>query len=456
MQYNPQNPTKKLLDKVERFSIGGGSSLCTETTEQKTDKLNFNLLVSEIASSLSVDQTILNSLVKIINQGNISLALKVINTLLAINPTSIHLRFLFGTALLKEGRDIEAINIFQELLDQKNNGPIDKTIMLIIYNTHNNLGLIFKKMGLLEAAKTELKMAVSLNPQRAEVYSNLGNVLMEMADISGAKRSYLRALKLKPQEPSYYWNIHSTCETVNTAKHVLGHCIQKDPGYEQGTLTLAGLEALTGNNLYFRNLKENGWENHPLIQSIEWVLQLPNIPEVHFNRWALFDSMASRVPKSRPFYEFGVWMGSSFKYLAKQFPKGYGFDTFEGLPEDWGDFSKGSYSAHGRIPKVINGDFIVGKFTESLPAFFSIQRPVASIINYDADLYSSTLTALNHCHSVTDHETILIFDEFFVNKNWQNDEYLALTEFCQSNDLTYEVLAVSFFTKQMACRLVKK
>ena len=39
--------------------------------------------------------------------------------------------------------------------------------------------------------------------------------------------------------------------------------------------------------------------------------------------------------KDRPFYEFGVWRAEAFRYLIKTFKKGYGFDTFEGLPEDW-------------------------------------------------------------------------------------------------------------------------
>ena len=456
MQHNSQNPVKDQIDDTERFDTGLGSGLCTAITGQKSDGKDLKVWALEFSSSLAVDEQILQSLIRIIDQGNISLATKIIDTLLVLNPTSIHLQFLYGTALFKDGRDVEAINAYKTLLNQKNMDQNDKVISEIIYNTHNNLGLIFKKLGLLEDAKKTLEIAVGSHSQKAEAYNNLGTVYLEMADISGAQKSYLRAVKLEPNDPSYYWNLHSTSETVMTAKHILGLCIKKGPRYEQGVLTLAGLEALTGNTLHFNNLRDNGWENHPLVQSIEWVLALPNIPELHFNRWTLFDSMAGRVSKSRPFYEFGVWMGASFQYLARHFSKGYGFDTFEGLPEDWGNITKGSYSARGRIPKVLNGDFVVGKFTESLPAFFSIPRPVASIINYDADLYSSTLTALNHCHSVTDDATILIFDEFLVNKNWQSDEHAALIEFCQDKNLTYEVLAVSFFTKQVACRLVKK
>ena len=79
---------------------------------------------------------------------------------------------------------------------------------------------------------------------------------------------------------------------------------------------------------------------------------------------------------------------------------------------------------------------------------------MASIINFDADLYSSTLCALNYSKPVIDKETILIFDEFITNKNWEHDEYKALNEFCSNNNLTYEVLAVSYMTKQVAVKLI--
>ena len=79
---------------------------------------------------------------------------------------------------------------------------------------------------------------------------------------------------------------------------------------------------------------------------------------------------------------------------------------------------------------------------------------MASIINFDADLYSSTICALNFAKPVIDQHTILIFDEFIINKNWEQDEYKALEEFCKNNDCTYEVLAISFFTKQVAVKIV--
>jgi hypothetical protein len=158
--------------------------------------------------------------------------------------------------------------------------------------------------------------------------------------------------------------------------------------------------------------------------------------------------------KDKPFYEFGVWRGEAFKYLIKTFKKGYGFDTFEGIPEDWHNEKAGSYTSQGVIPKIKGGEFIAGKFEDTLPKFFSEAKPMASIINFDADLYSSTICALNWASSVIDQNTILIFDEFLINPNWENDEYKALEEFCLQNNYKYEVLAVSFFSKQVAVRLI--
>ena len=153
-----------------------------------------------------------------------------------------------------------------------------------------------------------------------------------------------------------------------------------------------------------------------------------------------------------------MWRGGAFKYLIKSFKKGYGFDTFTGLPEDW-DVGKriekaGTYSSDGKVPDIKGGEFIVGKFEDTLPIFFSEKRPMASVINFDADLYSSTICALNFSKPVMDKDTILIFDEFLMNESREQDEFKALNEFCSINSYTYEVVAISFFTKQVAVKLI--
>ena len=48
--------------------------------------------------------------------------------------------------------------------------------------------------------------------------------------------------------------------------------------------------------------------------------------------------------------------------------------------------------------------------------------------------------------AISDQHTILVFNEFIMNESWE-DEYKALNEFCEVNQYSCEVLAISFLTK---------
>ena len=231
-----------------------------------------------------------------------------------------------------------------------------------------------------------------------------------------------------------------------------------DVNHQRARLTKAALRFYQGDRDDFDNLMQSKFKQHPYMRSFSWAFSLPNLPELHFNKWYFFDAIVKKSIISKPFYEFGVWRASSFKYLIKVFKKGYGFDTFTGLPEDWvvrGRIEKeGTYSSDGIVPKIKGGEFIVGKFEDTLPVFFSESRPMASVINFDADLYSSTICALNFSKPVIDTDTVLVFDEFIISESWEQDEFKALNEFCSINHCSYEVVAISFFTKQVAVKLI--
>jgi hypothetical protein len=282
----------------------------------------------------------------------------------------------------------------------------------------------------------------------------MGNALKEQGKLKEAIEVYNKALSIKPDYAEGYWNRSGLAENISEAKKWLAKCLKANPKHLLAKLTLSALKFYEGNKSEFRALKKSSYKEHPFIRSFSWIFSLPKLPPLHFHRWALFEHMIAQSRKDRPFYEFGVWRGEAFRYLIKTFKKGYGFDTFEGLPEDWHNQKAGTYSSDGNVPKIKGGEFIVGKFEDTLPDFFSEKRPKASIVNFDADLYSSTICALNHAKPVIDQHTILIFDEFIMNQNWEEDEYRALEEFCANNDYTYEVLAVSFFTMQVAVKII--
>lgn len=145
--------------------------------------------------------------------------------------------------------------------------------------------------------------------------------------------------------------------------------------------------------------------------------------------------------------------GRSISDPHEDVSNGYGFDTFNGLPEDWHNEKRGTYTSDNKIPDIPGSEFIVGKFEDTLPSFFNTDRPIASLINFDADLYSSTICALTHCKPIIGKDTILVFDEFLMNPSFEEDEMKALFEFCNNNLLDFEVLAFSFYSKQVVIKL---
>ncbi|MDA9823848.1 tetratricopeptide repeat protein [Paracoccaceae bacterium] len=319
---------------------------------------------------------------------------------------------------------------------------------------YSNMGNALHNKGELNAAIDSYEQAIKIKPDYAEAYNNMGNVLHDKGELNAAIDSYEQAIKIKPDYAEAYWNLSGTAGDMVEAKNWLKECLKFDDSHVLAKLTLAALNFYEGNEEEFDTFINTSLWDHPYTRSFSWVFSLPELPKLYFTREQLFDFISEGATHSRPFYEYGVWRGQSFKYLIKTFKKGYGFDTFEGLPEDWHSQKAGTYSSDGNIPKVDGGEFIQGKFEDTLPEFFSVQRPVASVINFDADLYSSTICALNYSKSVIDGNTILIFDEFIINEYWEEDEYKALEEFCSENNFSYEVLAVSFYTKQVAVKLL--
>ncbi len=321
-------------------------------------------------------------------------------------------------------------------------------------DAYSNLGDILRDLGKLEEAEFLQRKAIELNPDYANAHLNLGTILNDLGKLEEAELSTRKAIEIKPGFASAYWNLSGLANTIEESEKRINQCLRIDENHLKAKLTLSAIKFHQGDQSLFDNFINSSYKDHSIIRSLKWVSTLPKLPELFFHRWALFESMINRSKKNRPFYEFGVWRGVSFKYLINTFKKGYGFDTFEGLPEDWHQEKQGTYSADGVIPNIDGGTFIAGKFEDTLPTFYSKTRPMASIINFDADLYSSTICALNYSKPIIDKDTILIFDEFIINKNWELDEYKALNEFCSNNNLTYEVLAVSYMTKQVAVKLI--
>lgn len=171
-----------------------------------------------------------------------------------------------------------------------------------------------------------------------------------------------------------------------------------------------------------------------------------NFPSRFSTREDVFAAVARRVHERRVLYlEFGVFEGSSTRYwsTALKHPESclHGFDSFEGLPEDFdadGGYHKGRFSTDGVIP-VINDHrvkFFKGWFDETLPNYTVPDHEVLVIV-LDADLYSSTILALRRLKPWIREGTFIYFDDM----SRPDHEPRAFDEFMKETQLKFRPVA---------------
>jgi len=168
--------------------------------------------------------------------------------------------------------------------------------------------------------------------------------------------------------------------------------------------------------------------------------------------------------------EFGVFRGTSTRRLlnvrknlqtrqqAGLNKQVYGFDSFQGLPEDWRQpmadtfnperiarlfLRRGSFNLYGRPPFNDSAiGWITGWFNQSLPEFLHEKLGNVSFLHIDSDLYSSASTVLtllgkhNRLHS----GTVIVFDELINYPEFREGELKAVCEFLSIRGWSLRVL----------------
>jgi O-methyltransferase len=170
------------------------------------------------------------------------------------------------------------------------------------------------------------------------------------------------------------------------------------------------------------------------------------------DRFDLYQHVQTRYLEttSMDYLEFGVFRGDSILKWAEINPHSksrfVGFDSFEGLPEEWVAISrrgpKGSYSAGGIIPVTSDSriQFVKGLFADTLPNFLgSLLLDSRLVVHIDADLYSSTLYVLTTINHLITTGSIIIFDEFSNPLN----EWKAFRAYASAFGRSFRVIGAS-------------
>jgi hypothetical protein len=158
--------------------------------------------------------------------------------------------------------------------------------------------------------------------------------------------------------------------------------------------------------------------------------------------------------------EFGVYLGDSLRVLADATSAPvYGFDSFEGLPEDWTHFQKrGRFSLDGRLPSFDqpNVRLIPGWFEQTLPAFLEAHPGPARFIHVDSDIYRSAVTVFTHHRPRIVPGTVILFDEYFNYPGWEHHEFRAFQEFIRDTGLGYRYLGFASSHQSVAVKIAAR
>lgn len=148
-------------------------------------------------------------------------------------------------------------------------------------------------------------------------------------------------------------------------------------------------------------------------------------------RYRIIDTvLACAASTEGDILEFGVYKGESLVAFSDRNPRRhvYGFDSFEGLPEDWEIRPKGTFKTE--LPNLDrpNITLIKGVFKESLPHFLNKWSGSPAIVHVDCCLYKSVMDCLMPVLPRCQVGTIILFDEYYNYASFAQNEWLAWRE----------------------------
>ena len=326
----------------------------------------------------------------------------------------------------------------------------------------NLLGILQLRESDLEPAINALRKAVDINTN-PEFLSNLALAYQESGVIEKAMSLYDQALKIEPKYINALFNQHAIWldrGNIESAIHNLQKILKFNPNDHEVMYLLLNIHKAYQDLLPapYENVLSLGDDlSQSRVKSFQYLSRIKPMPKLLGSGYTILKKSYEAISlQNGLILEFGVRHGTSIRQLASFTLKPiYGFDSFEGLPEDWHQESKEVYSTKGKIPKVPpHVTLIPGWFEETLPLFLEKREEDVALINIDCDIYSSTKTVLDLLSDRIKKGTIIIFDEYIGNLHWEEDEHKAFMESIDQYQWKYEYLCYSAYTKQVVVKII--
>ncbi|MDJ0949077.1 MAG: tetratricopeptide repeat protein [Alphaproteobacteria bacterium] len=327
-------------------------------------------------------------------------------------------------------------------------------------------GVLAHQSGAPKAAVRLIEQAIALNPEATAYHYNLGEALFEMGRFEEAAESYARVLERDP-------NVSDAHYRLGGAFYELGRHEESVASYRRA-VALAPRDAEILHDMANPLIKlgrvdqgaeafEQALALRPDYEEARARLDSLGYARTHFadaprlpDRLALLEFALGQAPADGLVLEFGVAGGASLRHLAGLVQgEIHGFDSFEGLPEDWrAEFPKGTFADVERPDDLpANAKLVVGWFADSLPPFAAAHPGPVRFLHVDCDLYGSTKTVFDTLGDRIVDGTVIVFDEYLNFPGWREHEHKAFTEFVERTGKSYACIGVTALMTQVAVRI---
>ncbi len=286
--------------------------------------------------------------------------------------------------------------------------------------------------------------------------------MREGGQFNEARVAFEQAIDLMPDFADALCNLGLVRfrDDMNAASETLGRAIVADPGHALARFYFGVALEEAGRAdqaaAAFGALDDANPTDAARLDSWDFVKARRGANTILFaDGFALLAHALQAAPKDGLVLEFGVRHGTSIGHLAS-LEKGpiHGFDSFQGLPESWGDEPAGVYSTGGRLPDVpVNVTLHAGLFEDTLAPFLDSHAGPVRLAHVDCDIYASTATVLTALAPRLVSGSVLVFDDYLINPTWRLDEHRALGEAAAEFGWRYDFIAFSVVGKQAAVRL---
>ena len=386
------------------------------------------------------------------NLGELEIANKLYKQASSIEPNQLEPIVNLANNLTKQNQFPEAYALYKKALLLK---PLSALV-------HYNIGSLFLKSMKPQEALGWFKQSLELNENNASAWNSLGVALTDTAALDEALHAYQHASNCDPQFEEPLFNIHTVLLDLGkteAALEALKKVCDLDPENPAYLFFLGMVEEYLdkdGKQSPRLSALSNNKEIQAELESWEYIKAHHRTAPLVGTNTKTIELALAHAKIEGLVLEFGVYNGKSIRNIASIVKtEVHGFDSFEGIPENWNDEPSGSYSANGELPVVpSNVTLHQGWFEETIPQFKKENSGPIRFMNIDCDLYSSTRTIFELLGSQVVSGSVIVFDEFIGYKSWKEDEFKAFQEAVDHHQWRYEILSFSFATKQVALKIL--